>query len=120
MAVSKVLIVDDSMTERTNLEDIVRNAGCQVVSASSGREALGMARDQHPDLIFMDLVMDEMDGYQACRSLTEDSATSGIPVVVVSGKKQKADRMWAMEQGARDYVTKPYTPEQIQEQLQRY
>jgi len=120
MTTNTVLIVDDSATERTNLELIVRGAGCQVLTAESGRQALDLARERHPDLIFLDIVMDEMDGYQTCRTITGDERTRDIPVVIVSGKKQRADRLWAMEQGARDYITKPYTEEQIVERIRRF
>lgn len=120
MATNTVLIVDDSETERTNLELIARGAGCRVLTATNGREAIDVARERRPDLIFLDIMMDEMDGFQTCRSLNSDDVTRDIPVIMVSSKKQKADRIWALEQGARDFITKPYTEQQIVEQIQRY
>jgi len=120
MSVNTVLIVDDSAADRTNLELIVNNAGCRVLTADSGQQGLKMAEENQPDLIFLDIIMDEMDGFQACRSLQQGSLTSNIPVVMVSSKDNKADKVWAMEQGARGYVTKPYSEEQILDQIKRF
>jgi len=113
----KILVVDDSGPDRVNLETVLNEAGYRVIAASSGAEALSVASSEIPDMIFMDIVMDDMDGYQACRKLREADGTRDIPVVMVTSKSQKVDRMWATQQGAKGYVTKPYTPEQICEQI---
>lgn len=113
MPVSKVLIVDDSEPELLNLKKIVSTAGCSVSIARSGKEALEKTRSEVPDLILMDIVMDEVDGYAACREIKKDPATAKIPVVFVSSKNQKADKLWAVKQGGDDLITKPYTEEQI-------
>jgi twitching motility two-component system response regulator PilH len=117
MTIQKVLVCDDSTADRINLEGIVSNAGYTVVSASSGREALEKAKTEKPDLIFMDVLMPEVDGFAATRALQNDPATKHIPVVLVTSKGQKADRIWAQMQGAKDLVAKPYTSDQIVEQL---
>jgi twitching motility two-component system response regulator PilH len=117
MAIEKVLVVDDSKTDLVYLQKIVSDAGCEVITARNGKEAVARARSERPDLIFMDIVMDEMDGYEATRLLTNDPDTQDIPVVFVSSKRQKADRVWAKMQGGKDLVSKPYTPEQIVEQI---
>jgi twitching motility two-component system response regulator PilH len=113
MAAPKVLIVEDSPVDLNRLQGIVGGAGCVVLTARNGREALEKAAGEHPDIIFMDVVMEDMDGYEATRRLSRDKATRHIPVVFVSSKHQKADRVWARMQGGRDLVSKPYTPEQI-------
>ncbi|NEV64190.1 response regulator [Thiorhodococcus minor] len=110
---AKLLIVDDSATERDFLRDMLVKAGHVVVAAASGREGVEAAKRERPDLIFMDIVMDDVDGYHATRTLKEDPETSAIPVVVVSSKNQKADKMWAQLQGAKAYVVKPCTPEAV-------
>ena len=120
MAINKVLIVDDSPTDLSNLVNIINDTDKEVVTASSGSEAIEKAKSEKPDLIFMDIVMDQMDGYEATRTLTNDSATKAIPIVFVSSKKQKADRVWAKMQGGKDLVSKPYTKEQILDQLKAY
>jgi len=118
--INKILVVDDSEPERVNLQSIVSDAGYQVLTAKSGSEAVEKAKAERPNLIFLDIIMDEMDGYATCRSITKADDTKDIPVVMVSSKSQKADKMWAAHQGARGYVTKPYTQDEILEQLRRY
>lgn len=120
MTIRKILVVDDSNTDRLNLIQIIQDAAMQVVGAASGTEALEMAKKDKPDLIFLDIVMDEMDGYQTCRSLTNEDETKGIPVVMVSSKKQRADKIWAKQQGAQAYIEKPYTKEEILEVISTF
>ena len=117
MTISKILVVDDASADRMNLQKILVEAGYQVTSAASGKEALNKAADENPDLIFMDVVMDEMDGYQAVRKLKSEDSTSGIPVVMVTSKNQPVDRIWAERKGASGYVTKPYTSDQIHDAI---
>jgi len=118
MAVNKVLVCDDSATDLTNIKNIVEGAGCLTVTASSGLEALNRAKVEQPDMIFLDIIMPEMDGFEACRKLREDPATKDIPVIFVTSKHQKADRLWAQMQGAKDFISKPYSAEQIIDKLQ--
>jgi twitching motility two-component system response regulator PilH len=120
MPVSKVLVVDDSSADLVNIKNIVSEAGYNVITASSGVEAIEKAKSQKPDLILMDIVMEDTDGYEACRKLVKDSETKNIPVVFVSSKNQKADRVWAELQGGKGLIGKPYTPEQIVSQIQAF
>jgi len=117
MAIKKVLVVDDSVTDLTNLDQIVSAAGYSTITASSGAEAVDKAKSEHPDVIFMDVIMEPMNGFQACRAITSDEATKNIPVVLVSSKGEKTDKMWGEEQGAKGYITKPFTQDQILDQL---
>ena len=117
MAAKKILIVDDAKPDLMNLEKIVSDAGYQVVTATSGEQAVQMAKVEKPALIFMDVNMKEVDGFQATRNLQSDAETKAIPVVFVTAKDQKADRVWAQMLGAKGYVTKPYSADQILEQL---
>ena len=118
--INKVLVVDDSPAELTNIRNIVSSAGYQVVSAASGEEAVQKAKVEKPDMIFMDIIMPDMDGYEATRLLSSDSETKGIPIVFVSSKSQKADKVWAQMQGGKAYITKPFSPEQIIEQINAF
>lgn len=120
MSINKVLVVDDSDTELSNIKSIISKTGCIVLSASSGLEAVEIAKRERPDMIFMDIIMPDMDGYEATRKLSNDSATRDIPIVFVSSKNQKADKLWAQMQGGKGYVTKPYTPEKIIDQLKSF
>lgn len=119
MAVNKVLVCDDSATDLTNIKNIVEAAGCITLTASSGAEAVDKARREKPDLIFLDIIMPGMDGFEACRKLHDDTTTKDIPVIFVTSKHQKADRVWAQMQGASDFISKPYTEAQITSKLKQ-
>ena len=120
MSINKILVVDDAKTDLLNLKELLVENGYQVITATSGKEALERASSDRPDLIFLDIVMDEMDGFVACRKLTGGEATKHIPVVLVSAKSQKVDKLWAQKQGAKAYVVKPYTKEEILNQVQKF
>ena len=113
----KVLVVDDSTVDMNNMKTILADMGCVVLTASSGVEAVAKAKVEKPVIVFLDIVMPEMDGYETCRQLAADPATKHIPVVFVTCKGQKADQVWGQLQGARGYVVKPARREQIVEQL---
>lgn len=117
MPVKKVLVVDDSATDRVYLQDLLEKQSVTVLGASSGQEAMEIAEREQPDIIFLDIIMSGMDGYAVCRNLKEQESTQHIPVVFVSSKKNKADIMWANEQGGIGYIIKPYAPEEIEKQL---
>ena len=117
MAIRKVLVVDDSDTDRKNLEQNVSGAGYAVITAKSGRDAVAITKSEHPDAVLLDVIMPDMNGFQACRAITSDATTKNIPVILVSSKGEKTDKVWGQEQGARGYVTKPFTPDQILNEL---
>ncbi|MGA2187361.1 MAG: response regulator [Steroidobacteraceae bacterium] len=119
MAIKKVLICDDSSADRQNLEQILSKSGCVVISCASGRDAIVKAKAEKPDLIFLDIIMPDMNGYVTCRALQNDADTKGIPVVFVSSKGQKADKIWAQMQGGKDLVPKPFTADDIVAQLKK-
>jgi twitching motility two-component system response regulator PilH len=117
MSAKKVLIVDDSSTELKKLEQIVTEAGFIVITAISGKDALEKTKTYRPDAVLLDIIMPDMNGFQVCRAIKSDGETSSIPVVLVSSKGEKTDRVWGLEQGAQAYITKPYSPEEIVGQL---
>jgi twitching motility two-component system response regulator PilH len=106
MPIKNILVVDDSPTDRQFLTDIAKS-GYAVSTAESAEEALAKVKQQRPDLVLMDVVMPGQNGYQATRTLSKDSATKDIPVIIVTTKGQETDRVWGMRQGARDYIVKP-------------
>ena len=118
--IHKILVVDDSPTELANIKGIVSDAGYLVVTASNGCEAIDKAKSEKPDLVFLDIIMPEQDGFGTCRALARDHATKDIPVVFVTSKSQKADRVWAQMQGAKGYITKPYDANVIIDQIQAF
>ena len=107
---STILVVDDSPTEIHVLRKILEKEGFNVEVAANGEEGVTLAKSLLPDLILMDVVMPVLNGFQATRQLSNDSATSEIPVIMVTTKDQETDKSWAKRQGATDYLVKPVTP----------
>ncbi|MCP4764722.1 MAG: response regulator [Gammaproteobacteria bacterium] len=120
MAGNKVLVVDDTAAHLQQMKEIVSAAGYQVITATSGREAIEKTKKEKPCMVFLDIVMDDLDGYGACREITRDQETCDIPVVFVSTKNQRADRIWAEKQGARALLTKPVDSAEIVNNLKMY
>ncbi|MEX5745027.1 PleD family two-component system response regulator [Massilia sp. X63] len=110
MAIQRILIVDDSPTERFYLTDILTRAGYAVSTAVNGEEAIDKIRAERPQLILMDVVMPGANGFQVTRSIARDPELAAIPIIICSSKNQETDRIWGMRQGARDYLVKPVDP----------
>jgi twitching motility two-component system response regulator PilH len=104
---SLIMIVDDSPTEVHVMKTALEKHGFQTMSAADGTECLTLVKEVQPDLIFMDVVMPGLNGFQATRTLSRDPKTKSIPVVMVTTKDQESDRIWGMRQGAVDYLVKP-------------
>lgn len=113
----RALVVDDVAAERERIAAILAGAGWQVELAATGLDALARALQCRPNIIFMDIVMPGMDGFEACRKLAENPRTRAIPVVFVSTKSQRADQLWARMQGGKELIAKPYTPAQVLDAL---
>lgn len=108
-----ILIVEDNQADRSRLEKLLSDAGFLVTSAENGNQALAAVKNNKPDAIFMDVNMPGMDGFAATRALRNDAGTKDIPVILVTAKDQKADMAWGQMLGAKAYITKPFTDEQI-------
>jgi len=102
-----VLIIDDSPTELHLFQNMLENAGFDTLVADSGEEGIKTAQTARPDCILMDVVMPGMNGFQATRQLTKDPMTASIPVIMITTKDQETDKIWAMRQGAVEYIVKP-------------
>lgn len=107
LQMARILIVDDSPTELRQLAQMLGRHGHEVLAASTGKEGVALAGSEQPDLVLMDVVMPEVNGFQATRQISREAATSHIPVIIVSAKDQEADRIWGERQGAKGYLTKP-------------
>lgn len=114
---AKILIIDDSPVDIQNLQNILVDAGHLVTLATSGEDGVAKAKGSPPDVIMMDVNMPGLDGFSAARQLMQHATTKSIPVVFVTGKDQKADRVFAQMLGAKGFVTKPYTASQILAQI---
>lgn len=115
-----ILIIDDVATDRELLGRVVTQAGHHPVFASDGDEALSRAKETRPSMIFLDVVMPRVNGFNACRLLKQDPETAKIPVVLVTSKNTASDRFWGQKQGADDHLAKPYAPETIIDTIRRY
>ena len=104
---AKIMVVDDAPADLQNLKNILTKGGHQVIEVTSGQDSIAKAKAEKPDAIVMDVVMPGVNGFQATRQISKDPATASIPIIVVSAKNQETDRLWAMRQGAREYVVKP-------------
>lgn len=113
----KVLVVDDNASDLQRLQSIISAKGHQTISATNGEQAVAVAKSNQPDVIFMDVNMPGIDGFAATRTLKSDDVTKNTPVVLVTSKDQKADKAWGQMLGAKAYITKPYTDDQVLEQL---
>ena len=105
---ARILIVDDSPTQLIGIQRIVEKLGHQTLTAEDGAAGVALAKAELPDLILMDVVLPNLNGFQATRQLSREGSTRDIPVVLVTTKDQDTDRMWGMRQGARAYLTKPF------------
>src|ERR1700732_4761528 len=102
-----ILIVDDSPTEVHVMKKALESHGYRTAVAVNGADGIRLARQMRPDLIFMDIVMPGVNGYQATRTLVNDPETSLIPIIMVTTKGQETDRVWGLRQGAVDYLVTP-------------
>jgi DNA-binding response OmpR family regulator len=110
---AKILVVDDEPDTVELITFNLRNAGYDVVSAADGAEALRKARTQSPNLIILDLMLPEVDGLEVSKLLRADVATAHIPVLMLTAKAGEVDRILGLELGAKDYVTKPFSPREL-------
>lgn len=109
----RILVIDDSPTQRQYLGDVLAAGGYAVLTAQDGSQGVAIARSGRPDLIVMDVVMPGYNGFQASCELARDPDTAAIPVVMGSTKAQGVDRLWALRQGAREYLVKPVDPDEL-------
>ena len=113
MPIQKILVVDDSKTELYHLSELLAKRGYRVRTAENGEEALRRLAEDKPDLILMDVVMPGQNGFQLTRSITRDPRYAGVPVIMCTSKNQETDKVWGMRQGARDYIVKPVSGEEL-------
>ena len=112
---ARILIVDDSPSQLMGIQRIVEKLGHQTLTAEDGAAGVEVAKAELPDLILMDVVMPNLNGFQATRSICRDPVTSHIPIVLVTTKDQDTDRVWGMRQGAKAYITKPFSESDLSE-----
>ncbi len=116
----KVMVVDDSVTIRRTAETLLKREGYSVVTAEDGFEALSKIVDNHPDIIFLDIMMPRLDGYQACSVIKIHRLFKDTPVVMLSSKDGIFDKARGKLVGSQQFVTKPFTREDLLEAINQY
>ena len=109
----KVMVIDDSKTIRRTAETLLKKVGCEVVSANDGFEALSLVTDHNPDLIFVDVMMPRLDGYQTCALIKNNKDFKKTPVIMLSSKDSLFDRARGRVVGSDQYLTKPFTKDEL-------
>ena len=112
-SVTRVLVIDDSNTIRRSAEIFLKQGGCEVVLAEDGFDALAKVSDHRPDLIFCDILMPRLDGYQTCAIIKRNPEFANVPVIMLSSKDGLFDKARGRMVGSEDYLTKPFTKDQL-------
>ena len=116
----KILIVDDSIGMVRMIQSVLEKEGYSAIGLSDPSQIERMIDSESPNLILLDVVMPERNGFQVCRSLKNSQAYKSIPIIVVSGKSTPSDRYWAEQQGANGYVVKPFAPVDLLREVRRF
>ena len=110
---ARILIVDDSPSQLMGMKRIVEKLGHEALTAEDGAAGVERAKAQKPDLILMDVVMPNLNGFQATRAISKEGTTAHIPIVLVTTKDQETDKVWGMRQGAKAYLIKPIVEKEL-------
>jgi twitching motility two-component system response regulator PilG len=110
---TRILVIDDSNTIRRSAEIFLKQGGHEVALAEDGFDALAKLGDFHPDLVFCDILMPRLDGYQTCAIIKRNPEFSGVPVIMLSSKDGLFDKARGRMVGSQDYLTKPFTKDQL-------
>jgi len=113
MAKEKILIVEDDPDIVEMIDYNLKKEGYRIISVLNGEDAIGIAEKENPDLIILDLMLPEMDGFQVCKHLRSEEKTSSVPIIMLTAKSQETDKVVGLELGADDYMTKPFSPREL-------
>ena len=116
----KVMVIDDSKTIRRTAETLLQKAGCTVLTATDGFDALAKIADSNPDIIFVDIMMPRLDGYQTCALIKNNSAFKTTPVIMLSSKDGLFDKAKGRIVGSDEYLTKPFSKEELFTAIRQY
>jgi twitching motility two-component system response regulator PilG len=116
----KVMVIDDSKTIRRTAETLLKKEGCDVVTAIDGFEALAKISDQQPNIIFVDIMMPRLDGYQTCALIKNNQMFKSTPVIMLSSKDGLFDKARGRIVGSEQYLTKPFTREELLGAIRRH
>ncbi len=113
MSEKKILVVDDSPTQLLAVVKTLEKLEYEIITAIDGEEALEKALSEKPDLIILDIILPKKNGFQVCRQLRTTPDTQGIKILLLSSKSLDADRFWGLQQGADEYMTKPFAAKEL-------
>lgn len=113
----KILVADDEPFVLRSIEYTLSRAGYTVITAVDGEEALGKIRVENPDLVFLDIQMPRIDGNEVCRQLRSDPERKDLYIIVITAKGQESERLFSLQCGASEYITKPYSPRKMLERV---
>ena len=116
----RVMVIDDSKTIRRTAETLLAREGCDVVTATDGFEALAKIADHNPQIIFVDIMMPRLDGYQACALIKNNQTFKTVPVIMLSSKDGLFDKARGRIVGSEQYLTKPFTREELLGAIRKY
>lgn len=120
MAGLRVMVIDDSKTIRRTAETLLKKEGCDVATATDGFEALAKIADQQPQIIFVDIMMPRLDGYQTCALIKGNSQYKNVPVIMLSSKDGLFDKARGRIVGSEQYLTKPFTRDELLGAIRKY
>lgn len=115
-----ILVVDDSPSQIAHFTKLLEKNGYDHIVAEDGASGVAMAKSAKPDLVLMDVVMPELNGFQATRKLTQDPETKHIPVIMVTTKDQETDRVWGQRQGAKGFMVKPVEEADLLAEIKKF
>lgn len=116
----RVMVIDDSNTIRMTAETILKKEGYEVFTATDGFEAMSVITDTRPDIIFVDIMMPRLDGYQTCKLIKNNSYFKNTPVIMLSSKDSLFDRARGRVAGSEQHINKPFTKSELLEAIHRY
>jgi len=116
----KILIIDDVYSELQLLQNVLAPLGHEIVTAMTGEEGEEKIHSENPDVVVLDVVLPDKNGFQVCRDVKANEKTKNIPIILVSSKDQDSDKFWGKKQGADDYVTKPFNPKELLDLVSKY
>ncbi len=117
---AKILVADDSLAELQIIQQTLQATGHSIVTVMDGEAAEAKAKSEKFDLIILDVIMPKKNGFQVCREIKTYEPTKNVPIIMVTSKDQESDKFWGMKQGADEYLTKPFKPEDLLKTVKKY
>ena len=117
---AKILVADDSLAELQIIQQALQSTGHTITTVTDGEAAEEKAKTDKFDLVILDVIMPKKNGFQVCREIKTNDRTKNIPVIIVTSKDQESDKFWGMKQGADEYLTKPFKPEDLLKAVKKY